>query len=246
MTPEYIQRMADLFDREAQRSEDEFTLIDELTAIDAPKTALSPSAKARAVRYDGALPDLQTEALRWERANLPKERHTRSFGATDRPITMAASAILIKRLEAVAQLCKELAPGSTITSVKSSRFGNTSTRRNTLYPLYIRNLLNILRANSAQAAWEMEYGAISRWLKDFEARNSARNKNSTHGQLESFEDCSLEDAPTPKCESLTKMLESRPLRVVDRFGPSRLRSDPRTKRSCGLLAERTDTLANFC
>lgn len=45
MTPEYIQRMSDLFDREALRPVEEFTLIDELTAIDAPETALSHSAR---------------------------------------------------------------------------------------------------------------------------------------------------------------------------------------------------------
>jgi len=45
MTPEYIQRMGELFDREAGRSEEEFTLSDELTAIDAPETVLSQPAR---------------------------------------------------------------------------------------------------------------------------------------------------------------------------------------------------------
>jgi len=124
--------------------------------------------------------------------------------------------ILANSVEEVAQLCKELAPGSTITAVERSRFGNTSTRRNTQDQLYIRNLLNILRANSAQAVWEMENGAIGRWLRDFEARNSARKRKSIPGQIELFEDLSFEDAPTPKCDALTAMLASKPLRDIDR------------------------------
>ena len=244
MTPEYIQRMGDLFDREAQRSEDEFTLIDELTAIDAPETALSQSARREL--SDMMAPFLTRrqrhcvgEGKIAERTSYPVLR------CHGRPKTMAATAAQIKRLEVVAQLCKELAPGSTITAVERSRFGNTSTRRNTQDQLYIRNLLNILRANSAQAAWEMEYGAIGRWLRDFEARNSARKKKSTPGQLELFEDFSLEDAPTPKCESLTKMLESRPLRDIDRKRYRACAGIQERKDRVVFLAERTDTLEIF-
>jgi hypothetical protein len=42
----------------------------------------------------------------------------------------------------------------------------------------------------------MEKGAIGRWLRDFEAKNSARKRKSIPGQMELFEDLSLEDAPT--------------------------------------------------
>ena len=244
MTPKYIKRMDALFDREAQRSEDEFTLIDGLTAIDAPETALSQSARREL--SDMMAPFLTRrqrhcvgEGKNAERTSYPVLR------CHGRPKTMAATAAQIKRLEVVAQLCKELAPGSTITAVERSRFGNTSTRRNTQDQLYIRNLLNILRANSAQAAWEMEYGAIGRWLRDFEARNSARKKKSTPGQLELFEDFSLEDAPTPKCESLTKMLESRPLRDIDRKRYRACAGIQERKDRVVFLAERTDTLEIF-
>lgn len=150
-----------------------------------------------------------------------------------------------ERLEEVAQLCRELAPGSTITAVERSRFGNTNTRRNTQDQLYIRNLLNILRANSAQAAWEMEKGVIGKWLRDFEARNAARRKRRMPGQMELFEDLSTEDAPTPKCDSLTTLLSSKPLRDIDRKRYRACAEIQERKARVVFLAERTDTLEIF-
>lgn len=244
MTPEYIQRMSDLFDREALRPVEEFTLIDELTAIDAPETALSHSARLE-------LSDMMAPFLTRRQRNCVGEGEfvgrkaypiLRSHG---RPKSMAATRSQVERLEDVAQLCRDLAPGSTITAVERSRFGNTSTRRNTQDQLYIRNLLNILRANSAQAAWEMESGAIGRWLRDFEARNSARKRKSAPGQLELFEDLVLDDAPTPKCDSLAAMLASKPLRDIDRKRYSACAEIQERKDRVVFLAERTDTLEIF-
>ncbi len=244
MTPDYIQRMGELFDREAGRSEEKFTLIDELTAIDAPKTALSQSARRE-------LSDMMAPFLTRRQRNCVGEGNfagrkaypiLRSHG---RPKSIGATSAQVKRLEDVAQLCRELAPGSTITAVERSRFGNTSTRRNTQDQLYIRNLLNILRANSAQAAWEMENGVIGKWLRDFEARNSVRQRKCIPGQLELFEDLTLEDAPTPKCDALTTMLTSRPLRDIDRKRYRACAEIQERKDRVVFLAERTDTLEIF-
>ncbi len=244
MTPEYIQRMGDLFDREARRSGEEFTLVDELTAIDAPETALSQSARRE-------LSDMMAPFLTRRQRHCVGEGNTAGrkgypiLESHGRPKSMAATEAQVERLGHVAQLCRELAPGSTITAVERSRFGNTSTRRNTQDQLYIRNLLNILRANLAQAAWEMESGAIGRWLRDFEAKNSARKKKNIPGQMELFEDLYLEDAPTPKCDALTKTLGSKPLRDIDRRRYRACAKIQEGKDRVVFLAERTDTLEIF-
>lgn len=244
MTPEYIQRMSELFDREAGRSEEEFTLIDELTAIDAPETALSRTARRE-------LSDMLAPFLTRRQRNCVGEGNIADrkgypfLKSHGRPKSMTATVAQVERLEDVAQLCRELAPGSTITAVERSRFGNTSTRRNTQDQLYIRNLLNILRANSAQAAWEMENGVIGKWLRDFEAKISVRRKKSMPGQMELFEDFSLEIAPTPKCDSLAKMLASKPLRDIDRKRYLACSKIQEGKDRVVFLAERTDTLEIF-
>jgi len=244
MTPEYIQRMAELFDREAGRSEDEFTLIDEQTAIDAPETALSQNARRE---LSGMMAPFLTRRQRncVGEGNVAGRKAYPILMSHGRPKSMATTNSQAERLRDIAEFCMELAPGSTITVVERSRFGNTSTRRNTQDQLHIRNLLNILRANSAQAAWEMKNGVIGKWLRDFEARNSARKKKSVPGQLELFEDYYLEDAPTPKCDSLTTMLSSKPLRDIDRKRYRACAKIQETKGRVVFLAERTDTLDIF-
>lgn len=244
MTPDYIESMGDLFDREAGRSEAEFTLVDELTAINGPETALSQNARRE---LSGMMAPFLTRRQRncVGEGNVAGRKAYPILKSHGRPKSMGATRAQVKRLEDVAQLCRELAPGSTITAVERSRFGNTSTRRNTQDQLYIRNLLNILRANSAQAAWEMRNGAIGRWLRDFEARNSVRKRKSIPGQMELFEDLSLEDAPTPKCDALTTMLASKPLRDIDRKRYRACAEIQERKDRVVFLAERTDTLEIF-
>ncbi|AML50195.1 hypothetical protein RC74_01960 [Falsihalocynthiibacter arcticus] len=244
MTPVYIQRMGELFEREAQRSVEDFALVDQLTAIEGPETALSQSARRE-------LSDMMAPFLtRRQRhcvgeGNVPGRQTYPVLRSHGRPKNLAATAAQIERLEEVATLCRELAPGSTITAVERSRFGNISTRRNTQDQLYIRNLLNILRANSAQAAWEMERGVIGKWLRDFEARNSIKKKKSDPGQLELFDDLSLDDASTPKCDSLTKMLGSKQLKDLDRKRYRACADIQKRKDRVVFLAERTDTLEIF-
>ncbi|MDV7144735.1 hypothetical protein R3X27_18800 [Tropicimonas sp. TH_r6] len=244
MTPDYIQQMADLFAREARRTEPEFTLTDELTAIDTAATALSRTARrdlsdmlapflARRQRHcvgEGSIPGRTTYPV--------LQNH-------GRPKRLSITKPQAERLEEVARLCRELAPGSTVTAVERSRFGNTSTRRNTQDQLYVRNLLNILRANSSQAAWEMGSGAIGKWLRDFEGRSLARKRRTAPGQLELFEDLQIETMPTPKCDSLERLLASKPLRDLDQKRYRVCADIQKNKSRVVFLAERTDTLEIF-
>jgi hypothetical protein len=244
MTPDYIESMASLFDREAGRSDAEFALVDELTAINGPETALSQDARRE---LSGMMAPFLTRRQRncVGEGKIAGRKAYPILTSHGRPKSMAATRAQVERLEAVAQLCSELAPGSTITAVERSRFGNTSTRRNTQDQLYIRNLLNILRANSAQAAWEMEKGVIGKWLRDFESRNAARRKRRMPSQMELFEDLSTEDAPTPKCDSLTTLLSSKPLRDIDRKRYRACAEIQERKDRVVFLSERTDTLEIF-
>lgn len=244
MTPDYIERMADLFERENRQASEEFCLVDELAAIDAPETALSHSARAE-------LSEMLSPFLTRRQRNCVGEGEVSGRKAYPilvshgRPKSMSATAAQVQCLEEVAQLCQELARGATITAVERSRFGNTSTRRNTQDQLYIRNLLNILRANSAQAAWEMEKGAIGKWLRDFEAKNNLRKKRNAPGQLELFADLFSKAAPTPKCDSLTALLASKPFKDIDRKRYRACAEIQEGKDRVVFLAERTDTLEIF-
>ena len=244
MTPEYIQRMGSLFEREALQSDEEFTLDYELSAVDPGETVLSHSARRELSKMLAPFLTRRQRSCVGE-GKVEGRKSYPVIQSHGRPKSLAATAAQTERLEIIAQLCRELAPGSTFTAVERSRFGNTNTRRNTQDQLYIRNLLNILRANSAQAEWEMKNGVIGKWLRDFEAKNSARKKRSMPGQMELFENFYLEDAPTPKCDSLTTILASKPLRDIDR---KRYRACAEIQRSTDrvvFLAERTDTLEIF-
>jgi Type III restriction enzyme, res subunit len=244
MTPDYIQQMGDLFDREAKRSDDEFTLIDEMAPIDGPETALSHTARQELSNMLAPFLTRRQRHCVGEGEQTGRQTYP-NLQCHGRPKNMETTPVQTERLEEIAQLCRELAPGSTITAVERSRFGTTSTRRNTQDQLYIRNLLNILRANSAQAAWEMEKGVIGKWLRDFEAKNLTRKKKSMPGQLELFESLAIEAAPTPKCDALTKLLASRPLSDIDRKRYRACAEIQQRKDRVVFLAERTDTLEIF-
>lgn len=244
MTPDYIQRMADFFEREAGRPDEEFMLVNELTAIDAAETALSQTARRE-------LSEMMAPFLTRRQRNCVGEGNVDGRKAYPvltshgRPSSLALTDTQAERLKDISELCRELTPGSTITAVERSRFGNTSTRRNTQDQLYIRNLLNILRANSAQAAWEMENGVIGKWLRDFEANRWVSKKKKMPGQLELFEVQYVEVAPTPNCDALTKMLASKPLGAIDRKRYRVCADIQKKKDRVVFLAERTDTLEIF-
>lgn len=65
------------------------------------------------------------------------------------------------------------------------------------------------------------------------------------GQMELFEDFDLEAAPTPRCDSLTTMLASKPLRDIDRKRYRACAEIQKKKDRVVFLAERTDTLEIF-
>ncbi|SEL62717.1 hypothetical protein SAMN05444413_11242 [Roseivivax marinus] len=245
MSPGYLAEMNSLFRREAS--------IDEMMSGATDAEALSETARA-------ALSDMLAPfmAVR-QRACIGESALRGRAGAASyppfkihpRPSSLSLSERQRRVMDEITRLATDLAPGRRLTSVTTSRFGNRAERRHNQNSLYARNLLNVLRANSAQALWEMEHGAIGKALRRFEVderKKAAARAAANAAQLDLFgdlPDTSRTDAQTPSCDQLITLL-SRP--DIQRFDERRyseaLRIQARHRRVV-FVAERIDTLEIF-
>ena len=164
-----------------------------------------------------------------------------------RPARLKPTRSQAEKLDQVVALLGQLAPGKRLTSVTMTRFGVASERRHNQNTLYARNLLNILRVSSAQALWQMRHGAIGRNLRRFEIEEAERRQ--THGtdlrQADLFAGAPRHRPATPKCDELTRVLESQTLLSLDARRIDALADLQRRYRRIIFLAERVATLQIF-
>lgn len=243
MTPRFIQAMGELFDRETKTADqtsgggvprssrdlDANTALSEEARLELAEL-LSPFLTRRQRRCIGETKD-------------PAQQGYPKLNYHGRPKRLKASKPQKTRLDEIVSLCDGLAPGSRVTATETSRFGNSSTQQSTLDQLFIRNLLNILRVNSAHAHWEMTHGAIGKALRDFERRSGPRRKVKAQDQLDMFSALDIEHSPEAKnCEALTRKLNTRALAELDEKRYEACLRIQEGKDRVVFLAERIDTL----
>lgn len=246
MTPPFIQAMGDLFERETNTPKFFFDQEAPLAVLSEPGVA-TLSRQARMELAALVSPFLTRRQRRCIGEDEDPQEHSYPRLANHgRPKTLKVSKPQRAALNEIVSLCKELAPGGRVTAVEKSRFGHVSTQQSTQDQLYIRNLLNILRVNSAQAHWEMSQGAIGRSLRDFERGVKSRRKAPQRNQFDMFgmlEIAELE--PAPKCDALNLKLSSTALRELDEKRYKACLSIQNERDRVVFLAERTDTLEIF-
>jgi len=245
MTPDYIQAMGDLFEREMQSSPGIFDQKASLAVLSEPETALSRQARTE-------LSELISPFLaRRQRRCIGEDddRSTHSYPKLAnhrRPKTLTLTKPQKARLDDIIRLCNKLAPGGRITAVEKSRFGHVRTQQSTQDQLHIRNLLNILRVNAAQAAWEMSNGAIGKWLRQFEQGPKNKRRASHPDQADMFAQLGIDALAAPEvCNALAKKLDSQLLRELDEKRYEACLRIQQQKDRVVFLAERTDTLEIF-
>lgn len=242
MSPSYLEEMKDLFEREtdlAQMMEGQSSA-DALSvgAREALSDMLSPFL---AHRQRGCLGENADRAPVGDRASYPP------FVLHPRPKTLSLSKRQAETVDEIVRVTAELAPGRRVTSVTTSRFGMKAERRHNQNSLYARNLMNVLRANSAQAVWEMEYGAIGRQLRKFEReeRRKAGLDNVRQGDLFAAAGDPLEEAPTPKCDLLQALIGRPEVQKIDEWRYDEALKIQKAHHRIVFLAERVDTLQIF-
>lgn len=245
MTPDYIQAMGELFDREMQRSPDIFDQQAPLAVLSEPETALSRQARTELSQLIS--PFLTRRQRQCIGQNEDRSKHSYPKLANHgRPKTLVITKPQKARLDEIVALCHELAPGGRVTAVEKSRFGHVKTQQSTQDQLHIRNLLNILRVSAAQAAWEMSHGVIGKWLREFEqgARNGKRGLQT--GQVDMFGLLGIDALAAPeKCDALARKLNTQALRDLDEKRYEACLRIQKEKDRVVFLAERTDTLEIF-
>ncbi|MDU9007158.1 DEAD/DEAH box helicase family protein [Sedimentitalea todarodis] len=245
MTPDYIQAMGELFDREMQSSPDIFDQQAPLAVLSEPETALS--RQARTELSELISPFLARRQRRCIGEDEDRSKHGYPKLANHgRPKTLKLTKPQRARLDEILALCNDLAPGGRVTAVEKSRFGHVKTQQSTQDQLHIRNLLNILRVNAAQAAWEMSDGVIGKWLREFE-QGSKKGRRAPHpGQSDMFGLLGVDALAAPeKCDALAQKLNSRSLREVDEKRYEACHRIQQQMDRVVFLAERTDTLEIF-
>ncbi|ASM74861.1 MULTISPECIES: DEAD/DEAH box helicase family protein [Roseobacteraceae] len=245
MTPNYIQAMGELFDREMQSSPDIFDQKAPLAVLSEPETALS--RQARTELSELISPFLARRQRRCIGEDEDRSKHGYPKLANHgRPKTLKLTKPQRARLDEILALCNDLAPGGRVTAVEKSRFGHVKTQQSTQDQLHIRNLLNILRVNAAQAAWEMSHGVIGKWLREFE-QGSKKGRRAPHpGQSDMFGLLGVDALAAPeKCDALAQKLNSRSLREVDEKRYEACHRIQQQMDRVVFLAERTDTLEIF-
>jgi hypothetical protein len=242
MSPSYLEEMKALFERETDltRMMEGQSTADALSgdAREALSNMLSPFLAHRQRACVGESADRTPVA---DKASYPP------FVLHPRPKALSLSPRQAATVDEIVQLTSELAPGRRVTSVTTSRFGTKAERRHNQNSLYARNLLNVLRANSAQAVWEMEHGAIGRQLRKFEReeRRKAGFDNPLQGDLFAAAGDPLEDAPTPKCDALQDLLGRAEVQRIDERRYAEALKIQKAHRRVVFLAERVDTLQIF-
>ena len=245
MTPDYIQEMGELFDREMQRSPDIFDQQAPLAVLSEPETALSRQARTELSQL--VSPFLTRRQRRCIGQDEDRLKHSYpKLTNHGRPKTLTLTKPQKARFDEIVALCHELAPGGRVTAVEKSRFGNVKTQQSTQDQLHIRNLLNILRVNAAQAAWEMSHGVIGKWLREFE-QGSRHGRRAPHaGQADMFAQLGIDVLAAPeKCDALARKLNSQVLRELDEKRYEACLRIQQQKDRVVFLAERTDTLEIF-
>jgi len=245
MTPDYIQAMGELFDREMQRSPDIFDHKAALAVLSEPETALS--RQARTELSELIAPFLTRRQRRCIGQDEDRSKHSfPKLSNHGRPKTLKLTKPQKARLDKIVALCNELAPGGRVTAVEKSRFGHVKTQQSTQDQLHIRNLLNILRVSAAQAAWEMSHGVIGKWLREFE-QGPRNGRGAPHpGQGDMFALLGTDALAAPeKCDDLAQKLDSQTLRDLDEKRYEACLCVQRQKDRVVFLAERTDTLEIF-
>ncbi|MGX9353494.1 DEAD/DEAH box helicase family protein (plasmid) [Shimia sp. W99] len=246
MTPSFIQSMGELFERETQAPANIFDPDASLSVLSEPNSTLSRQARTELSQL--VSPFLTRRQRRCIGENENRQKHSYPMLANHgRSKSLKVTKPQRERLEEVVSLCKQLAPGGRITAVEKSRFGQISTQQSTQDQLQIRNLLNILRVNSAQAHWEMAHGAIGKLLRDFERGGKSRKKSvSSAKQSDMFAILGIEaPAPTRKCDALNQKLGLSVFRELDQKRYQACLKIQKSKDRVVFLAERTDTLEIF-
>ncbi|MCZ0814365.1 hypothetical protein N5A93_19290 [Roseovarius sp. EGI FJ00037] len=245
MTPDYIQAMGELFDREIQSSPDIFDQKAPLAVLSEPETALS--RQARTELSELISPFLARRQRRCIGEDEDRSKHGYPKLANHgRPKTLKLTKPQRARLDEIVALCNDLAPGGRVTAVEKSRFGHVKTQQSTQDQLHIRNLLNILRVNAAQAAWEMSHGVIGKWLREFEQGSKKGSRAPHPGQSDMFGLLGVDALAAPeKCDALAQKLNSRSLREVDQKRYEACHRIQQQMDRVVFLAERTDTLEIF-
>ena len=245
MTPAFIQAMGELFDRETHTPSDIFNQDVPLAVLSEPVTTLSRQARTELSALISPFLTRRQRHCIGEDEDRTKHNYPKLINH-GRPHTLKVTKPQQARLDEIASLCKDLAPGGRVTAVEKSRFGHVSTQQSTQDQLYIRNLLNILRVNSAQAHWEMSNGAIGKWLRDFERGAKSRKKAQNPSQADMFSMLGIDvPAPAKKCNFLNQKLGLSTLRVLDEKRYEACLKIQKAKDRVVFLAERTDTLEIF-
>ena len=245
MTPDYIQSMGDLFDREMKQSPDIFDQNVPVAVLSEPETTLSRQARSELSHLIS--PFLTRRQRRCIGENEDRSKHSYpKLTNHGRPKALKVTKPQKERLDEIVALCKELAPGGRVTAVEKSRFGNVNTRHSSQDQLHIRNLLNILRVSAAQAGWEMAHGAIGKWLREFEQGSKTQRKMPHPDQANMFSELGIDElAAAKKCDALTQKLSSRALGDLDEKRYKACLKVQEGKDRVVFLAERTDTLEIF-
>jgi superfamily II DNA or RNA helicase len=245
MTPDYIQAMGELFDREMQRSPDIFNQQAPLAVLSEPETALS--RQARTELSELISPFLTRRQRRCIGENEDRSKHSYPKLANHgRPKILTVTKPQKVRLDEIVSLCKELSPGGRVTAVEKSRFGHVKTQQSTQDQLHIRNLLNILRVSAAQAAWEISDGVIGKWLREFEKGSKSGRRAPSSNQTDMFSMLGLDAKKVPEtCNALAIKLSSQTLRDLDEKRYEACLRIQQMKDRVVFLAERTDTLEIF-
>lgn len=245
MTPDYIQAMGELFEREMQSSPDIFDQHAPLAVLSEPETALS--RQARTELSELISPFLARRQRRCIGEDQDRSKHSYpKLSNHGRPSTLKLTKPQRARLDEIVALCNDLAPGGRVTAVEKSRFGHVKTQQSTQDQLHIRNLLNILRVSAAQAAWEMTQGVIGKWLREFEQGSKNKRRAPHPGQVDMFALLGIDALAAPeKCDALAKKLASQPLQDLDEKRYEACLRIQQQKDRVVFLAERTDTLEIF-
>ena len=245
MTPDYIQVMGELFQREMQKPNSFFDHETPLAVLTEPETALSREARSELAALISPLLTRRQRRCIGESQDRTKHSYPQ-LANHGRPTSLKVTKKHLSLLEEIVGLCRELTPGGSITAVEKSRFGHVRTQQSTQDQLHIRNLLNILRVNSAQASWEMSHGAIGKWLREFEGGSRARKTKAHANQSDMFTLLGIDQpGPANTCDALSKKLRSRRLADLDERRYQACLDIQANKNRVVFLAERTDTLEIF-
>lgn len=242
MAPTYLEEMRTLFERETDlaRMMEGQSSADALSA-DAREALSDLLAPFLAHRQRSCVGESDDRMLVGDRASYPP------FVLHRRPKALSLSKRQAETVDEIVRLTAELAPGRRVTSVTTSRFGTKAERRHNQNSLYARNLMNVLRANSAQAVWEMEHGAIGRQLRKFEReeRHKAGLDNALQGDLFVAAGDPLDEGPTPKCDLLQALMGRPEVQKIDERRYDEALKIQKAHRRIVFLAERVDTLQIF-